>query len=814
MTTITTAQGVSGYLAAVIALAFSSPSLAAVVTQASLSEDGSQLTLNTDEGRVSLTAYGEGTLAVTYHLDGELPSFAIAEDAPLGQASLSEIDGGWRLQLPDLRAEIQAEPLRISFYRGEQLLTAEAPGLISPALDRNPSGGESWQGQTGTGFAFSLSDGEQLLGGGQRVLGMDRRGLRMPLYNKASYGYGNHAEQMYYSLPAVLSDRHYLLAFDNSASGWLDIGASEPDRLSFEAISGRQSYLISSGTDYPELIENFTATVGRQPLPPRWSLGNYASRFGYRSEAETRDVVAQFQQQDIPLDAVVLDLYWFGPDIKGHMGNLDWDRRNWPDPEGMISDFAAQGINTMIITEPFILTSSSNWQAAVEANALAVTADGQPQTFDFYFGNTGLLDVFSDAGQQWFWQAYQRLLEQGISGWWGDLGEPEVHPDGTLHQLSASNQLVRGDEIHNAYGHQWAKMVFNGLKQAQPQQRPMVMMRSGFVGSQRYGMIPWTGDVDRSWAGLQPQVQLSLQMGMLGLGFTHSDLGGFAGGEQFDSELYTRWLQYGVFQPVFRPHAQEHIAPEPIFADETTKAIVRDFIKLRYRLMPYLYSAVYQNSLTGLPLMRPLLMEDNRLFGVDDAYRFGDAMIVAPVTDKGVTQVTFDLPQGVYFDWFSGKRYQGGQRVSVPVSLTTIPVLIEAGKFVPLVADHNHAGDYSSEQLTLHYYHDDGVTEGSGQMYEDDGHDPNAIVNGRYEKLEFISQFNQQANQLRFTFSRQGGYDGMPATRQLTLRLHQVGSVAAVSVDGHPVPFTQQGNDLQLSLRWQQASLQLTLQRQ
>ena len=335
------------------------------------------------------------------------------------------------------------------------------------------------------GFRFQLDDGEKILGGGQRVMGMDRRGRRMPLYNKASYGYETETDQMYYGLPAVVSSDKYTIVFDNSASGWLDIGHTEDDVLKFEAVGGRTAYLVIAGKTYPELLENYTDVTGRQPLPPRWAFGNYASRFGYHTEAETRDVVRRFRRADIPLDAIILDIYWFGPDIKGHMGNLDWDRNAWPDPEKMISDFAKQGIKTIAITEPFILSTSDQWQSAVDNEVLAKTPTGEPRRFDFYFGNTGLVDVFDEKAQDWFWQPYEMLFEQGTAATWGDLGEPEVHPGDSLHWLSEAQIEATGDEVHNAYGHAWARMVFERQIEKYPAMRPLILMRSGFAGSQR-----------------------------------------------------------------------------------------------------------------------------------------------------------------------------------------------------------------------------------------------------------------------------------------------------------------------------------------
>ncbi|ALS97513.1 glycosyl hydrolase [Lacimicrobium alkaliphilum] len=754
---------------------FSLPLLAAELTGHQL--QGGVLVLETDQGQVTLTPYGDGAFEVFYQPDGvvQLPSFAIAEQAEKAAGTLQQDDGKLVFRHGDLTAVIQPSPLRIAYYQGDRFLLEEEAGLFVH--------------QTLRGFRFKLSGEEKLLGGGQRVLGMDRRGERLPLYNKAHYGYTTESKQMYYGLPALLSSRNYILTFDNSASGHLDLGHNEADILQFEAASGRTAYIIAAGADYPDTLANYVAVTGHQPMVPRWALGNYASRFGYHSETETRDVVRRFQDEDIPLDAVILDLFWFGEEVKGMMGNLDWDREAFPTPEKMLSDFNQDGVKTILITEPFVLTTSDKWQEAVEAGALAKNLAGEVKRFDFYFGNTGLIDVFNPDAQDWFWQTYQRLLEQGVGGWWGDLGEPEVHPADTLHQLE-DGRIVSADEIHNAYGHQWAKMVYQRHRQARPDERPFVMMRSGFAGSQRYGMIPWTGDVSRSWDGLQPQVELSLSMGLLGLGYTHSDLGGFAGGESFDAELYTRWLQYGVFQPVYRPHAQENIAPEPVFHDQQTKDIVREFIKLRYAMLPYNYSLAYQNSQSGMPLMRPLFFEEPGnppLMDNKSSYLWGDAFLVTPVVEPGVTEVEVTLPKGVWFDYFTGQRYQGNQQIRQPTRLATLPVLVRGGSFVPMTEPVQTTRDYSSEQLTLHYYADLQVPQGSGIMYEDDGKTFDAVAKEQYELLHFSA--SQQAHQLDIELKREAyDYKGMPEQRQITLVVHNwQHSPSAIAINGRPV---------------------------
>ena len=308
--------------------------------------DGSSLIIVSDLGQLHVTPLDDAAFEVHYVEDGvkQLPSFAIAQRTRDVISALSETESTVALMVDGLTALVQKSPVTISFMKDGEVLVAEEYGYF--AYD------------TVRGFRFQLDDDEKILGGGQRVMGMDRRGKRMPLYNKASYGYETEADQMYYGLPAILSSDKYTIVFDNTARGWLDIGHTEEDILKFEAVGGRTAYLVIAGDSYPALVENYVEVTGKQPLPPRWAFGNYASRFGYHTEKETRDVVKRFKKADIPLDAIILDIYWFGPDIQGHMGNLDWDRKAWPTPEAMISDFADQGVKTIAITEPFILSTS------------------------------------------------------------------------------------------------------------------------------------------------------------------------------------------------------------------------------------------------------------------------------------------------------------------------------------------------------------------------------------------------------------------------------------------------------------------------
>lgn len=784
-------------LATLPALALISGNALAVVEQFSL--QGNTLYIDTDTNDFTLTALGNKSFQVTYVTDNSgkpyenLPSMALPEHVAANELTVdvSDTPNTITLTYDNASASIDKQSHAISYSLNGEVVTKERDGL---SINSH-----------GVSLSFALSDDEKLYGGGQRVLGMDRRGNAMPLYNKAHYGYTTSSNQMYFGLSAVMSSKHYSVLFDNTASGELDMGSSTPDELLFSAKGGRASYIMVLGESLSDTVKSTVAITGKQPLPPRWLLGNFASRFGYKSQDEVMNVVDAFNKQDIPVDAVVLDLYWFGKDIKGHMGNLSWDTATFPEPEKMISELREQAVKTVLITEPFILTTSKQWDSAVENNALAQNDQGTPYTFDFYFGNTGLVDVFSEAGQDWFWQYYEKLAAQGVAGWWGDLGEPEVHPDDIQHAWSEAglgNQTVSGTEVHNGYGHQWAKTVYNNLTELQSDTRPFVLMRSGFLGSQRYGMVPWTGDVSRSWGGLKPQVELALQMSVFGLAYTHSDLGGFAGGDTFDAELYTRWLQFGTFSPVFRPHAQDNIAPEPVFHDDPVKSIAREFIQLRYDMLPYNYSLAFENALFGTPLMRPLAMvfNENKWFESAKSYMWGDALLVSPVTQPNQQTWAVELPPGIWFDFFSSAKYQGGKTVDYPLTQDNFPVWVKAGSFMPMSEGLSRTEHFDARELEMHYWHDHSVTSSSYTYYEDDGKSPNSVEKGLYTTLQLNASVDESAD-LTLTLDSQGSYIGMPQQRNITYVVHGLTErPQKVLVDGAPAPATWSEKGKTLSL--------------
>lgn len=616
---------------------------------------------------------------------------------------------------------------------------------------------------------FNLDASEALYGTGARALGMNRRGNRLELYNQADYGYGTHSKKMNFSIPLVMSSKIYAVHFDNGAIGYMDLDSKKDNTLTYETISGRKTYQVIAGDTWTDLISNYTTLTGKQPLVPRWVLGNFSSRFGYHTQEEVTKTIDKYIKDEIPVDAIILDLYWFGKTVQGTMGNLDWDKDNFPDPKKMITDLNNKGVKTVLITEPFILTTSSKWQAAVDKKILATDKDGNPFKYDFYFGNTGLVDVFKPQGKTWFWNIYKDLVNQGVGGWWGDLGEPEVFPS------AAFTTQGTADEVHNIYGHTWAKMIRDGYKNDFPTVRPFILMRAGYSGSQNYGMIPWSGDVSRSWEGLQSQPEIALQMGMQGMAYMHSDLGGFAG-DYFDNELYIRWLQYGVFQPVYRPHAQEDVPSEPVYKDIVTKAKAKKQIELRYQMLPYNYTLAFENNTKGLPLMRPLFFEEQqneKLLNSCDSYLWGNDFLVTPITKAGVTSTTVYFPKSNnWYDFYTGAKHEAGVTENIQVSADNIPVFIRGGAFIPMIKTIQNTTKYSLTNFDLHFYFDEKVTSSFGKLYNDDGLTPNAFEKGAYEIMNFSSNVNAKIITLKMNTSV--GKSFTSTEKNVTLLVHNI----------------------------------------
>jgi len=717
---------------------------------------GNTLKILTTKGLVELMVYTDKIIEVRHFdksIESEVNSDAVIMKPEETFSEISDSEEQLVLNINDLEVIAHKDPFYLSFeYKGKEVLKEERG---------------YFKREDNNGLRFSYDKNEQFFGLGERANSFNLVGSRYKLYNRPKYGYEYGARNINYSIPLVVSSKKYLLLFDNPQKGYADIGETEDGILEWGAIGGLMKYFVVVGDDFKDVMQNYGELTGKQPLPPLWALGNLQSRMAYRTQYETDSIVSLIQKNDFPLDAVILDFYWFGDSILGTMGRLKWYKPNWPEPEKMISDFKKKGVKTILITEPYILDSLENFKIADSLGILAKDSLGNSLVNkEFYFGDGALIDIFKPSAQDWFWHQYQKQIEKGVAGWWGDLGEPENHPSDQIHVNGMA------DEVHNIYGHYWHKMLFENYRKYYPNKRLFNLNRAGYAGSQRYSIYPWTGDVARSWGGLKAQIPLMLNMSMSGLPFIHSDAGGFAQGTK-DDELYTRWLQMACFSPILRPHGSG-IPSEAVYFNDTTQSIVRKYMKLRYSLLPYIYDVAATAHINGYPIIRPMLFafpDDSEAYKADWEYMLGESLLVVPVVEKGQDTIKVYLPKGYdWYDFHTNKKFNGGQWIKQKVELENIPIFVKSGSFVSMVEAVNTTDNYKTDKLIVKYYLAKAESQSEQTLYLDDGKTFGNYEKGNYSELMFKSTYLKDDFELEFS-TNSHKYKGMPSEREIKLVL-------------------------------------------
>ena len=436
----------------------------------------------------------------------------------------------------------------------------------------------------------------------------------------------------------------------------------------------------------------------------------------------------------------------------------------------------------VLITQPYLNKKGAidNYNLLGEQGMLAKDKDGNVHDVTTWVGDAGMIDVANPKTRDWYWSRYKALTADGVSGWWGDLGEPEVHPLTIYHDNGET-----ASQYHNVYGNEWSRIIYEGLRKDYPEMRPMLMMRGGTAGLQRYGVFPWTTDVSRSWGGFGPQVNLMLSAGMSGLGYMSSDIGGFAVDPKnpVDPELYVRWLQMGTFTPMLRTHAT--VKPEP-YHYPAQENIIKDYIKMRYQWLPYNYTLAYENAVKGLPLARPLNFRgDNpgiNYAECDDEYLWGDEVLVAPVMFKGATSREVLFPKGEWISWWNpALKYKGGTSYKVSAPLAQLPLFVKAGSFIPQYPrEIQNVEEYNPQFLTVRYY--PSAEKSSYTLFEDDRKSPTSLEEKEYILINFEGQSKGKHTDLTITSA--GGSKGMPESRMMEMEVIGIAAPGKVTWNG------------------------------
>ncbi len=672
------------------------------------SGNGESVNVGVDTSIVRFTFYRPDILRIdllpSIHSSPD-SSFVVIRDTAL---TPHIVDGTSALEISSSRitAQCRKRPFGISFR--------DAAGRI--LVEQHTMQSESGVGRA---IGFNMRESDHFYGSGERGGSFDLRGLEFDSYNTQRGNYPSAVPTMNINIPFITTPNGYALYFDNISRGHFDF--SDSSRWSYAVQDGILTMYLIAAPTLAEQLKAYCWLTGREPLPPRWAFGFLLSKNRYISEAETRGIVDTLRMKQFPCDGIVLDLGWFT-----QMGDLAWNTEAWPHPQQMMSDFLSRGIKTITITEPYLVETSANYRSAADSGFLATDSIGQPYHLDKWWScdrqcSALLVDLTNPATQRWWWSKHPLFMGAGVAGLWTDLGEPERHPADMYHYLG------KAERIHNIYNFLWAKTIFEGMNAFRPGERIFNLTRSGFAGIQRYGVITWSGDVARSFDGLAVQLPLLLNMGMSGLAYHNSDIGGYAR-KGATPELYARWMQFGTFCPMTRAHgAGEAVngAPtEPWRFGARTEKICREYIRLRYRLLPYIYTMAHENYETGMPLARPLTLtfpNDATVTNRYDSYMWGDAFLVSPVTAAGELEHRVYLPEGDWVDFWSDRTFRGGRTITVAVPLERMPLFVRSGSLIPMGPPLDYSDERPLDQVTILVYPSRNRRT-SYTMYEDDGH--------------------------------------------------------------------------------------------
>ncbi|MGZ9043229.1 MAG: glycoside hydrolase family 31 protein [Telluria sp.] len=674
---------------------------------------GQQVRMQTEGAHVELTVYSPSVIRV--RIDKQKPgrdfSYAVVARPLAAKTTVSEDDKEVVIATSALKARVAKRPFSITFTTLDgKVINQDEPGL-----------GTSWVGDEVATYK-KLQDGERFIGLGEKAGNLDRRGSAYTNWNTDAFKYGAETDPLYASVPFYIGIHHglnYGVFFDNSYQSDFNFGASNNRFSSFSAQGGEMNYYFIYHPRVADIIGSYTALTGRMPLPPLWSLGYQQNRYSYFPDTEVLRIAQTLREKKIPADGITLDIHYMDA-----YKLFTWDKARFPDPAGMIAKLADMGFKTTVIVDPGIKVEKGYgaYERGLKENIFLKYPDGSDYTGEVWPGWCHFPDFTSENGRAWWRSEVRAYAKAGVAGLWNDMNEistwGQKMPNNVL--FGFDGQPTTHKQGHNVYALEMTRASYEGMKEATGQ-RPFMLTRAGFAGLQRYTAI-WTGDNRAEEDHMLLGVRLMNSLGLSGIPFTGMDVGGFIGSAT--KPLYARWMQIGAFTPYFRNHAANDTrSSEPWTYGEDVETIARNYIGLRYRLMPYLYSAFHDATTTGEPVMRSLAIDythDPKVYAREfqNQYMFGKAFLVAPFeSTKDFAKVY--LPAGKWYDLHSDALHMGGKEHIAELSASKLPVFVKESSIVPVQSLVQSTSEKPDGTLALHIYKGD--ADNLHVYYEDDG---------------------------------------------------------------------------------------------
>lgn len=569
----------------------------------------------------------------------------------------------------------------------------------------------------------TCNENESFFGLGDKPTELNLRGKRLQNWNTDAYSFAWNQDPLYRSIPFYISLNEGIahgIFFDNTFKAHFDFAAEDATKTSFWADGGELQYYYIHGPHMMDVVKSYHILTGTHPMPPLWALGYHQCRWSYYPEAKVKKIANGFRENKIPCDGIYLDI-----DYMDGYRCFTWNRKYFPDPKKMIKELAADGFKTVVIIDPGIRVDDNYFvfKEGKENRHFCRRSDDYFMEGHVWPGRCQFPDFTNPDVREWWGGLFDELVQMGVAGVWNDMNEPAVFgagtfPDDVRHQYDGYRGSHR--KAHNVYGMQMVRSTYEGLRKLMKNKRPFTITRAGYSGVQRYSSV-WTGDNVASWEHLTLGNIQCQRLSMSGISFCGTDIGGFSG--EPDGELFTRWIQMGTFSPFMRAHsAGDTKEREPWSFGEPFTSINRKFIELRYKLLPYLYSTFWEHHRYGFPILRPIIMQEQEEFTNhfrQDEFTYGDKILICPVLAPGQVNRKVYLPKGKWYNFWTLKQTEGGQEVTVPTPLETIPIFIKAGSVIPEYPVMQYVGEKEIEEVILNIYYSD--YEVNSFLFEDYG---------------------------------------------------------------------------------------------
>lgn len=686
------------------------------------------LNIKCENGYVSICFYRDDIVRVIMNpkmTPSLKTSYAVIKKQEDVEVGVKEREGEIHVSSNKLSLVINKTPIRISIFDNQGRLLVR-------------------ENETGMGFnekqeviCFKeMHKEDHFYGFGEKTSFLDKRGEKMTMWNSDVFAPHNpEIDALYQSIPYFMTIRNgdaHGIFFDNTFKTVFDMKTSN-DTYSFSAEGGQLDYYVFAGPTPKAVLEQYSEITGRMPIPPKWALGYHQSRYSYESEKEVRELASNFLEKEIPLDAIYLDIHY----MDGYRV-FTFDEDKFPNPAALVQDLKDAGIHVVPIVDPGVKEDPEYlvYQEGVRGDRFCKYIEGNIYFGDVWPGKSAFPDFTNSDVRKWWGEKHEFYTRIGIEGVWNDMNEPAVFNETktmdlkVIHDNDGDPKTHR--EMHNLYGLLMGEATYEGMKEQLNGNRPFLLTRAGFAGVQRYGTV-WTGDNRSFWEHLQMSIPMCMNLGISGIPFCGPDVGGFA--HDTTGQLLLRWTQVGTFTPYFRNHSVlDSIRQEPWSFGEDYEKVIKKYIQERYVWLPYLYTLFREASVTGVPVMRPLVLEypdDKHTFNLSDQFIIGSNVIVAPILKPDTYHRVVYLPKGNWMNYWTEEILEGGKHHLIQADLETLPIFVKKGAILTH-GTVKRSTKMKESEMTIHlyptkdevstftYYEDDGKTfaYNYGQYFE------------------------------------------------------------------------------------------------